>query len=281
MKNILRIILSTFIIISCFISNVFADDTSYSFILTVDGKNEKQVETDDVLTVSLSLKCNGTNSCTITSFQDEIIYDSEFFELVHGSSMTYEGVRTTDISLYDRYRAYYVNYVGIDGPIIITNGSLNVAMIQMKVNAKNGVSRLKNNNCIVTDENGEEISILQDAAFDVTAIRDKNIEIHLKDEQGNLIENQFTDYQKPMKKPNVTNSEGLIANEWNTDLEGDEPWNFDDDVEENMTIFGDDWAEKERSYDLVIYMTLAISFVFLILLLLKKKKKDRDKDFNR
>ena len=91
----------------------FAVDESrkFEFSLSVDGKTEKYVSTGDVISVTFTLKrTDADEEYAMYAMQNEILYDSTFFELVEGSAMVSNGIRTTDIAMRDNDRAFYMNF---------------------------------------------------------------------------------------------------------------------------------------------------------------------------
>ena len=77
----------------------------FTFELSVDGKDTKEVEPGDVITVVLRLKrTDASEEYTMYAMQDEIRYDSTFLELVEGSAVLSDGISSTDIAMVDRYR---------------------------------------------------------------------------------------------------------------------------------------------------------------------------------
>lgn len=59
-----------------------ADDTpTFAFVLTSDGADTVEVSPGDVVTVSLNLRRTDTDApCDMYAMQDELRYDSTFFE---------------------------------------------------------------------------------------------------------------------------------------------------------------------------------------------------------
>ena len=63
------------------------DDMTFSFEMTVDGKDTKEVQTGDIITVVLKLKrTDAEEAYTMHAMQDELRYDSTFLELVEDRS---------------------------------------------------------------------------------------------------------------------------------------------------------------------------------------------------
>ena len=156
MKKILCLVLIMLMITVCAPAMVLAEDDSPEFIfaLTVDGQTEKQAVTGDIITVMFTLKrTDSADGYTMYAMQDEIHYDSEFFELVEGSELIASGIRTTDIAMRDTYREFYMNYVdngdGTEWPSNVVVGSF-----QLKVIGKEGASIISNRDYLVSNKDG-------------------------------------------------------------------------------------------------------------------------------
>ena len=92
------------------------DQESFLFQLEVDGKDTVNVNPGDVITVSFTLKrTDAEEAYTMYAMQDEIAYDSNFFELVDGSALVTNGIETRDLAMRDNMRKFYTNYVSMSG----------------------------------------------------------------------------------------------------------------------------------------------------------------------
>ena len=95
------------------------DEESFLFQLEVDGKDTVNVNPGDVITVSFTLKrTDAEEAYTMYAMQDEIAYDSNFFELVDGSALVTNGIETRDLAMRDNMRKFYMNYVSMSGAVV-------------------------------------------------------------------------------------------------------------------------------------------------------------------
>lgn len=79
-------------------------------------KDTVNVNPGDVITVSFTLKrTDAEEAYTMYAMQDEIAYDSNFFELVDGSALVTNGIETRDLAMRDNMRKFYMNYVSMSG----------------------------------------------------------------------------------------------------------------------------------------------------------------------
>ena len=93
-----------------------AADPAFAFDLTVDGEHTKTVAPGDIVTVLLTLQRTDADAgYTMYAMQDEILYDPDFFELVEGGALLTSGVQSTDITLRDGMREFYMNYLSLSG----------------------------------------------------------------------------------------------------------------------------------------------------------------------
>ena len=84
-----------------------AETLEYRYELTVDGKDTVEVNTGDVITVTLHLyRTDEDAPYTMHAMQDEIRYDSEFFKLVENSAILAKGIQSTDIAMIDNHREF-------------------------------------------------------------------------------------------------------------------------------------------------------------------------------
>lgn len=131
---------------------ILAEDKSMSFIfdLTVDGQNTKEVKNGDIITVALKLhRTDLPEFYTMYAMQDEIRYDSSFFEVVEDSAILENGITTTDIAMVDRYREFYMNYLSMSGGAQWDSDML-IGSIQLRVIGESGVTRITNQDYLVS-----------------------------------------------------------------------------------------------------------------------------------
>lgn len=215
---------------------VYAEDTSrvYSFALTVDTKNEVTVLPGEIITVQLILdRLVGPEE--MYAMQDEIQYDSDFFEFVEDSDVVYEDVKTTDILLMGNMRAHYFNFVSMDGgknwPSSVTVGSF-----QLKVAADAGVSIVSNQNYHVSNAEGTQSFAV--TAKDLKVIVSTDCTVRFESNGGSTIENQIVSYGELIQKPENPVRDGFVFQGWYKNIDRTEQWDFErDTVTENMTLY--------------------------------------------
>ena len=109
MKRIFCGLLAVLTLLLAMAVPAYAVDESrkFDFSLTVDGSAEKKAATGDIITVMFTLRrTDAAEDYTMHAVQDEILYDSTFFELVPDSAMVTSGVQTTDLARRDDDRAF-------------------------------------------------------------------------------------------------------------------------------------------------------------------------------
>lgn len=265
MKKILCLALITLMILACVPSSVLAEDDSpeFMFALTVDGQTEKQVVTGDIITVMFTLKrTDSSDDYTMYAMQDEIHYDSEFFELVEGSELIASGIRTTDIAMRDTYREFYMNYVD-NGDGTSWSSSVVVGSFQLKVIGKEGASIISNRDYLVSNKGGTG-SFEADCQDVLVKITDECI-VKFVSNGGTEVESQKVKIGKKVKEPDTPKKEGFTLEGWYSDIDLTEKWNFaKDTVRCNMTLYAK-WVEgnppeeiKESTGTHIIYGIIAL-----------------------
>ena len=158
-----------------------AEEPSFLFELTVDGKSEKKVKQGDVITVTFRLKrTDFTDNYTMYAMQDEIRYDSTFLELVEDSVMLSNGVVSTDLTLADSSKALYMNYLSVNGGEEWKSDRL-VGSFQLKVIADSGSSVISSREYLVSKKDGSGSCV--SAADDVTIILSKESGVSTEPEE--------------------------------------------------------------------------------------------------
>lgn len=265
MKRLLCLALITLIVIACAPCTAWADDDDpqFLFALTADGQTELQVNTGDIITVMFTLKrTDSSEPYTMYAMQDEIHYDSEFFELVEGSELIASGIRTTDIAMRDTFREFYMNYVD-SGDGTEWQSNVVVGSFQLKVIGKNGASIISNRDFIVSSRDGTYAyyADCQDVRVKVT----DECTVKFISNGGTEVESQKVKIGKKAKEPDEPKKEGYHLEGWYSDIDLTQKWNFaKDTVESNMTLYAK-WAEgnppeeiKEGTGTHIIYGIIAL-----------------------
>ncbi len=127
---------------------------TYRYELSIDGQEEKTVKTGDIITVVLRLQKTDTDEAyTMYSMQDEIRYDSRFFELVEDSKMLSSGVRSTDVIVDENYREVYMNFVSFNNATTWGANAV-VGSFQLRVVAEKGSTKITNEDYRVSLQDG-------------------------------------------------------------------------------------------------------------------------------
>lgn len=118
MKKVLSCLLAVMLFLTCIPTAMAVDNArDFFFELSVDGSDKKEVQPGDIIQVDFNMKTvlDSGDAYTMYGMQNEIRYDSNFFELVEGSALLSNGISTTDIGLRDNYREFYMNFVSLSG----------------------------------------------------------------------------------------------------------------------------------------------------------------------
>lgn len=243
MKRVISVILTVILLLS-FAVTAYAVDNSREFFfeLTVDGGNEKKVQTGDIITVVFTLhRTDAAESYDMYAMQNEIRYDSQFFKLVEGSAMLSDGISTTDIGLRDNFREFYMNFVSLSGGESWDAKRL-VGSFQLEVIGDSGVSKITNEDYLVSTANGQDT--YASACQDVTIILTTECTVSFETNGGSSVPSQTVKYGETIKRPEDPVREGYKFAGWYTDIDLQKPWDFDTDtVKGNMTLYAK-WTQE-------------------------------------
>lgn len=260
-----------------------AVDTSreYLFELSVDGASQKEVQTGDIITVAFTLyRTDSDADSAMYAMQDEIRYDGDFFTLVEGSAMLSSGITTTEIGLRDGYREFYMNFVSLRGGEAWSAKRL-VGSFQLKVTATSGVSKITNQDYLVSTAAGDDDFSAK--CQDVTIIVSTECNVKFESNGGSQVPGQTVSYGEKLARPGNPTREGYRFVGWYRDIDLQIPWDFDTDtVQGNMTLYAK-WKEGNASVTepdadnggngLWWLLSLGIAGLLLLLLLLFLGKK--------
>lgn len=237
MKKVISLALAVMLLLSCVVT-AYATDSSREFFfeLTVDGTNEKKVQPGDVITVVFTLYRNDSDeNYDMYAMQNEIRYDSNFFKLVEGSAMLSNGISTTEIGLRDSFREFYMNFVSLSGGESWTAKRL-IGSFQLEVIGTAGVTRITNQDYLVSTADGRDSY----AAFcqDVTVILTTDCTVSFETNGGSTIPALTAQYGETIARPDNPVRDGYRLVGWYTDIDLQDPWDFDTDVVQgNMTLY--------------------------------------------
>lgn len=218
------------------------DDMAFSFDLAVDGKDTKEVQTGDIITVVLRLKrTDASDSYQMYAMQDEIRYDSTFLELVEGSAVLGKGIVSTDIAMVDQYREFYMNYLSISGGEK-WNAETLVGSVQFKVIGVSGVTKITSEDYLVSVKDGSDSYSCD--ANEVTVVISTECTVSFKSNGGSEIADQTVVFGEKIICPKDPVREGYVFSGWYADIHLTDEWDFEKDVVEgNMSLYAK-WTEK-------------------------------------
>ena len=258
--------------------SAFADgNRSYEIDLTVNGSHEVQAKAGDILTVTMTLKrTDSSEAAMMYAMQDEIRYDPDFLELVDGSTLMMNGIEVTDIGLIDDYRAFYVNFLSLGGGEEWKADTM-LGSFQVKVLGEQGSSMMKNENCMVSTQDGSDSYAL--TVNDLLVIVSSECVVRFDSMGGSDVEEQIVRFGEKIRKPADPSREGYTFDGWYSDIYLKNPWDFENDtVKDNMTLYAawQEGAPAEGGFSLLWLLLLLIVILVLIIFWLLRKKKKAD-----
>lgn len=213
----------------------------FLFELSVDGRDTREVKTGDIITVVLRLKrIDKAEDYTMYAMQNEIRYDSQFFELVDGSAVLSNGIVSTDIAMVDQFREFYMNYLSMSGGEQWKPDTM-VGSFQLKVIGTSGVSTISNQDYLVSMQDGSE-SYPCDAK-DLTIILSTECVVSFQTSDVAELKVQFGE---KLIRPEDPVREGYTFEGWYKDIHLTEKWDFEKDtVQGNMSLYAK-WSKVEE-----------------------------------
>ena len=254
------------------IMSVSAEEApSYFFELSVDGKDTKEVEKGDIITVVLKLKrTDSAEAYTMYAMQDEIRYDSTFLEVVESSAVVGNGIGSTDIAMVDQYREFYMNYLSMSGGEKWEADTL-IGSIQLRVIGESGVTKITNQDYLVSLQDGSGSYPCD--ANEVTIILSTDCVVTFRTNGGSELEDLTVQFGEKISCPKEPEREGYELEGWYTDIHLTEKWDFDKDiVEGNMSLYAK-WVEVTEETAIhgvghACRMRWILLFIIFILLLI-------------
>lgn len=278
MKRLLSLLIVLVLALSFCTLPAYAADSSrdYLFELAVDGSDRKEAEPGDIITVVFTLKRqDSTDAHTMYAMQNEIRYDSAFFELVEGSELLGDGVEMKDLGLRDGQREIYMNFLSLSGGKN-WNSSTTVGSFQLRVIGEHGSSRIQSTDYLVSTADGSDH--FQAAARDVTVIVTGDCEIRFVTNGAGELAPVTVPYGETLTAPELKRP-GYTLEGWYRDMDLTQPWNFDDPVESNMTLYAK-WTEGEAPegaglWWLWILLLLLLLLAVAVYVYYRKKKQEK------
>lgn len=278
MKKLLSLLLALILLISCTATASAVDSSrEFFFALSVDGKNTKEVQRGDIITVSFQLERTDSNEdFMMYAMQNEIRYDGDFFKLVEGTAMLSDGISSTDIGLRDNYREFYMNYVSMSGGEVWKAKRL-VGSFQLEVIGTSGVSKITNQDYLISTADGKDS--YSATCQDVTIVLSTECTVTFQTNGGSEIPAAKAQYGERLVRPEDPIRPGYHVEGWYTDLDLQNPWDFDTDVVQgNMTLYAK-WAEGDPAtggsgfwWWWILLLILLLLILLLILLMVLGKK---------
>lgn len=256
----------------------------FSFDLTVDGQDTKEVETGDIITVVLKLRrTDASDGYTMYAMQDEIRYDSTFFELVEGSDVLGSGIVSTDIAKVDDYREFYMNYLSMNGGTDWESDTL-IGSFQLKVIGKSGVTKITSQDYLVSLQDGSDSYPC--VSRDVTIILSTDCTVVFRTNGGSALPEMTVQFGEKIPRPKDPVREGFRLEGWYTDIHLTDKWDFENNtVQGNMSLYAkwvaDTSVDGEQNEDAkpkccVCWILLLIILIILFILFRKRKRKRKD-----
>ena len=271
MKRIFCGLLAVLTLLLAMAVPAFAVDESrkFDFSLTVDGSAEKKAATGDIITVMFTLRrTDAAEDYTMHAVQDEILYDSTFFELVPDSAMVTSGVQTTDLARRDDDRAFYMNFVSLSGGETWKAATV-VGTFQLKVIGTAGSSVIRSSNNFVSTKGGEDRYAA--TAQDVTVTVSEGCLVRFESNGGSEVPDQTVALGGKVTKPTDPTKDGLYFAGWYSDIDLQNQWDFGKDtVTGNMTLYAK-WTNEAPIHSFNwLWVILAVLLVVTLVVLGRK-----------
>ncbi len=244
MKRLWSILLMLIVLITVMPAEATAaqEHAAFRYELTVDGMSEKEVRIGDIITVVLHLcRTDAEEDYTMYAMQDEIRYDSNFFELVEGSHILSPGIQTTDIAMRDHYRELYMSFLSLSGGETWLPKKL-IGSFQLRVIGTSGVTRITNQDYLVSLQDGSGSYPCQ--ANEVTVILSTDCTVRFESNGGTKVEDVIAVYGETIPRPADPQREGKSFAGWHKDIDCTQEWDFEKDtVTGNMTLYAK-WTDR-------------------------------------
>lgn len=283
MKKLLCGIAAMMLVFCTFLTDAAAldDSLNFSFLLTVDGKTEKRASSGDIITVTFTLARRDADAeYTMYAMQNEIIYDTNFFELVDGGTMTASGVETKELQLRSGENALYMNFVSLSGGAQWKQSVL-VGSFQLRVKANSGASVIRSSNISVSVKDGSDS--YECSSNEVTVTVSDECVVCFDSNGGTNVPNQYIAAGSMAQKPKDPYKEGFELEGWYSDRNLTCAWDFEKDaVYGNMTLYAKwtrsaykpiDAATGDGSMPWLAIGLLALIAAAVVLLMLRKEKR--------
>ena len=244
LKTILRLSLLLCVVLLCALSVYAASEPAFRFSLQTDGLAEKRVSTGDIITVVFSLeRTDSSDPYTMYAMQNEIRYDSSFFEPVDDSFFLKDGIFATDTRYDDYERELYMNFLSFTGGVS-WNAKTNVGSFQMRVTGTAGASLISSRDCIVSlpDAGGSYALVTSDI---IIVVSDDCSVVFLSN-GGSAVDAQTVTRGEKAVVPSAPVRDGYRFDGWYTDRNCTDRWNPDEPIRYNLRLYAG-WVEGEEA----------------------------------
>ena len=277
-KRISALILALFMICMMPISVMANENRTYELDLNVNGAHEVQAQPGDVLNVTVTLKrTDNSHDYKMYAMQDEIRYDPNFFEIVDGSALMMDGIKNTDIELIDGYRSFYINFLSLTGGENWKADTL-IGSFQVKVLGEKGSSMLKNENGIISKQDGNGSFEL--TANDLLVVVSSECTVKFDSMGGSSVADQTVYFGEKINQPEDPTREGYTFDGWYKDIYLKNEWNFDNDVvTDNMTLYAS-WQKgspmSSSDFPWIIMVVIFVAAMVIYWIYRKKRNQNRE-----
>ena len=281
MEKIVRTLLAvimTCILLPHVVLPAQAAEEKFVYELSVDGRDTKEVENGDIITVVLRLKrTDQTEDYTMYAMQDEIRYDSQFLEMVEGSAVLRDGIVSTKIVMVDQFQEFYMNYLSMSGGES-WNTDVIIGSFQLKVVGERGVTKITNEDYSVSFKDGS--ASYPCIANELTIILSTDCVVTFQTNGGNNLDDIVVQMGEKIQPPERVIREGYQLQGWYKDIHLTETWDFDEDtVEGNMSLYAK-WIAEEPIVDVEnddnwMWLVYISALLIILIILARWRRKNR------
>lgn len=280
MKRILSALLTLLAILSLMTGAYAADDERhFDFILSCGGESGVSAEKDEIVTITLILKCIDTAEDTeLRAFQTELCYDDEVLQYVGSTPKLPEGVQAVDICTDEFGRRVRVSYA-LPGQPKLFHQKTDVMSFDFKVLKEVGNTRLTQENFLVSNEDGTDVyeSSAEDFVVVTEAFIIPQCSVVFESMNGESYEEVLVPEGASVSEPEtIPVREGYTFSGWYTDEAYTQRYDFTQPVESSMTLYAK-WEKLEKPISPWILYAAAAPFVIGLIVFLILRKRDKDK----
>lgn len=220
-----------------------AGEMRFAFELSANGKKNIYVCSGDIITVTLALnRTDGDQPYTLYAMQDEICYDSDFFELVDMGVDSSSGIVAKDMDAGKGRRELYMNYLSMTGGTP-KDARMTVGWFRLRVKAETGTSVISNGDYLVSLRDGS--GSYPCTAEDLTVTVSDSRTVRFETNTDRTVPDQSVLYGAHARLPEGLSRANYTLCGWYEDPEFNRLWDFGEDVvTDNMTLYAR-WLENE------------------------------------